>query len=233
MSILPKTTTDNLKPIVDLISNNKAFVNPLESSINTLAQSIQTLKTDIIDFSNILSPTYNAGVSTNATAITNSIATLELTLNRFLSHTNNLSGKSLSLGLNGANFATISTIMSTVHEYRNDGSICELIHGAFGAILKAESIINDINNLLGRLANLTNLPGQIVAAVNYLILLLEQQIEDDLNAFASAQIEALQYAASAAINALIGNKCISEVLTRIGSQELKNIVHERINGVFK
>lgn len=233
MSLLPIQTDIPFRDISKLVLSNSAFTNPFSSILATTTSTLSDTLSYVTNASTLLNPLYNAGVAANASQISTAITTLTATVSRFTTHTNNISGISLSNGLNGVNFATISTIMSTVHEYRNDGSICELIHGAFGAILKAESIINDINNLLGRLADIRNIPGQIVASVNSLILLLEQQIEDDLNAFASAQIEALQYAASAAINALIRNKCISEVLTRIGSQELKNIVHERINGVFK
>lgn len=233
MSLLPIQTDIPFRDISKLILSNSAFVNPFANILTTTSNTITDTLAYVSNASTLLNPLYNAGVAANATQISNALTTLTTTVGRFTSHSNNISGISLTNGLNGANFATISTIMSTVQEYRNDGSICELIHGAFGAILKAESIINDINLLLSRLADIRNIPGQIVTAINSLISRLEQQIIDDLNAFAEAQLEALQYAASAAINALIGNKCISEVLTRIGSQELKNIVHERINRGFK
>ena len=232
MSLLPIENDIPFRDISKLVLSNSAFKNPFGDILTSTNTTVAGFKQLVTDASNILNPNYNAGLATNSTAILASIASLETTLGRFTSHSNNLSGVSLSSSLNGANFATISSIVSTVQQYRNDGSICELVNNAFGVIMNASILINQINFLLNRIADAVNIPNQIVAHINFLILRLEQQIESDLNAFALAQIEALRYAASASINALIGNACIADVLTRVGSDELKNIVRERTRKLF-
>lgn len=233
MSLLPIETDIPFRNISKLVVSNSAFVNPFANVLTATNSSLSGLSTYITNASTIGNPSYNVGIAVNAVQINNAINSLITTVNRFTSHSNNLSGISLSNGLNGANFATISTIVSTVKDYRNDGSICELVYDVFGAIVKAGEIINEINILLNQITNVVNLANQIAGNLDYIRTLLENQIESDLSAFAITQIEALQYAASAAINALIGNVCISEVLTQIGSQELKTIVKERSKEVFK
>lgn len=220
------------RDISKLVLSNSAFVNPFGSILSSTTTSLTNLANLVSNASTIGNPAYDAGVALNATQITTAINNLLTTVGRFTSHTDNLSGISLSSGLSGANFATISSIVSTVQDYRNDGSICELVYGAFGAILNASAIINQINILLGQISNILTIPEQIAENINFIKLLLEQQIESDLTIFAIAKIEALQYAASAAINALIGNECISEILTKIGSDELKAIVRERTSEIF-
>ncbi len=232
MSLLPSQQDIPFRDISKLLLTNSAFINPFGGILTTTSTSLSNLSTYVEDASNILHPDYDADIALNATQITVAVNSLITSVNRFTSHTNNLSGISLSNGLNGANFATISSIVSTVQEYRNDGSICELVYGAFGAILNAAAIVQQLELLLGRISNILSIPDQIADNLDFVRLLLEEQIESDLNTFAAAQIEALQYAASAAINALINNECISEVLTRIGSQELKNIIRERTSEVF-
>lgn len=232
MSLLPSQVDIPFRDISKLVLSNSAFVNPFGTTLSTTTSSLTNLANLVSNASTIGNPAYNAGIALNATQITTAVDNLLVTLGRFTSHTNNLSGISLSTGLSGANFATISSIVSTVQDYRNDGSVCELVYGAFGAILNASAIITQINILLGQIANILTIPEQIAENINFIKAVLEQQIESDLNTFALAQIEALQYAASAAINALIGNECISEILTQIGSQELKNIIRERTSEVF-
>ena len=232
MSLLPITNDIPFRDISKLVLSNSAFKNPFGEIISSTTSTLNGFRQLVTDASNILNPSYNAGIASNSTSIITAVTSLETSIGRFFSHSNNISGVSLSNGLNGANFATISSIVSTVQQYRNDGSICELVNKAFGAIMNASILINQFNFLLNRLADAANIPDQIVAHINFLILRLEQQIEADLLAFANAQIEALQYAASAAINALIGNKCIGEVISRVGSRELKNIVRERTREIF-
>ena len=154
------------------------------------------------------------------------------TFNRFRTHTDSLSGVNLSTGLNGANFATISSIASVVQKYRNDGSICQIINNAFGAILKANEYITAIQNLYGQLQNILTIPTQISSRINELRTLIESQIEEDLIAFASAQIDALRLSVASTISSLIGNDCIAEVLTVVGSQELKNVIANRGRNLF-
>jgi hypothetical protein len=232
MSLLPTIDDIPFRDISRLVISNSAFINPYSTVILNTDNSLNQLWTLVTNASTIGNPSYNADVAINASQILNSIDLLLTTLERFTSHTDNISGKSLSLGLNNANFATISSIVATVQQYKDDGSVCELVYKAFGAILNASAIINQINIMLGRIANILNIPNQIADNLDFVRLLIEEQIESDLNAFASAQLEALQYAASAAINSLINNECISQILSQIGSQELKNIIRERTSEIF-
>lgn len=232
MSLLPSQQDIPFRDISKLVLSNTAFINPYTSILSTTNTKLSGLTSYISSASTIGNPLYDAGVALNATQIVVAINNLANTLVRFTSHSNNLSGISLSNGLQGANFATISSIVSSVQQYKDDGSVCELVYKAFGAILNASAIITQINLLLGRIDNILTIPDQIADNIDFIRLLLEEQIESDLNTFASAQIEALQYAAAAAINSLINNQCISQILTQIGSQELKNIIRERTSEIF-
>lgn len=232
MSLFPDVPKIPYADVTKLITANTAFVNPF-ASINSLATSrITQFKTFVTSVSTVGNSLYDAGVATNATAILASISTIQTTLGRFSSHTDNLSGVSLSTGLTGANFATISTIVSTVQKYK-DNSICDVVNGVFGAIQNLASIITSINQLLGQLDNILTIPSQISTYIDNLKNLLESQIQADLLNFATAQLTALQLAAAAALTSLIGNACVSDVITKIGTDELKKIVIAKSNTVFK
>lgn len=228
MSLLPSQVDIPFRNISKLVLSNSAFVNPYRTLLDLSNFKLAELS-NIVNSASAIS---NPNVFIHATQITTAIASLNTTLGRFGLHTDSLSGVNLSGGLSGANFATISSIVSTVQDYRDDGSICEVVFGAFGAILNLAAIATQIELLLGRIDNILTIPEQIANSLDFLKLLLEQQIVADLNAFAIAQIEALQYAASASINSLINNACVSEILTKIGSQELKNIIREKTSEIF-
>lgn len=238
MSLLPAINDLPYKDISDLISSNAAFTNPLRPSITLINASVTSLQTLVnsIGFDTLFpsppNPLYNPAVGIHASQILIAIDNLNTTLGRFSSHTDNLSGISLSNGLQGANFATITTIVSTVDKYKNDGSVCEVVFGAFGAILKANEFITAINNLIGQIGNILTIPGQIASNLDFLQQLLEEQIESDLIAFANAQIDLLQLSAAAALSSLINNDCIAEILTKVGSQELKTVIATKGRNLF-
>jgi hypothetical protein len=232
MSLLPPVPEIPYKDITQLINGNLAFKNPL-GEFNALALSkANGLKTFVTAASDPLNPLYNSEIAANTTQIINSVNNLINTFNRFTSHTNNLSGISLSTGLTGANFATITTIVSTVQRYRNDGGICQIVNGAFGAIQNASAIATQIAQLIGFIDNVLTIPNQIADKMDFMRGLLENQIESDLISFASAQLDALQLSAAAAISSLINNDCIADVLTKVGTQELKNVIREKGRDLF-
>jgi hypothetical protein len=233
MSLLPSVEVNPYASISKLISANTAFVNPLATSISSGLTGINNLKSYVTLASNVINPEYNAGVAIHGTSIINAVDTLVITFNRFASHTNNLSGVSLSTGLNGANLATITSIVASVDKYRTDGAVCEAVFAAFGAILKAAEFVDAINTLLGQIANILSIPEQIANNINFIISKIETQITEDLVAFTNAQLEALQLAAATAITSLIGNPCIGEVLTKIASQELKTEIDKKIRSITK
>lgn len=233
MSLLSSNTDIPFRDISKLLINNSALKNPYGTLLSSTTTRMNTLNTYVTSASTVGNPLYNAGVSSNASQIIIAINNIKNTLTRFTTHTNSLSGNGLINGLNGVNFATISTIVSTVQEYRDDGSICELVNKAFGAILNADAIITQINLLLGLVDNILTIPDQIANNINFVKQLLEDQIVADLNTFTDAQLEALQYAASAAINSLINNPCIAEILSRVGTDELKAIIRDKSSQIFK
>lgn len=233
MSLLPSKIDIPFRDISKLVINNSAFTNPYTAILSTAPIRITAFSAYITSASTVGNALYNSVIAANAISIGLAITNLTTTLGRFTSHTNNQSGISLSTGLSGSNFATISSIVSTVQQYKDDGSVCELVNKVFGAIMNASSIINQIAYLLGLLENLSTIPQQIADAINATILLLENQIISDLNAFADSQLEALQYAASAAINSLLHNPCISQILSQIGTQELKNIIKQKTSKILQ
>lgn len=210
--------------IYDLVKRNVAFSNPFRPKLIEITSVINAGKNVITNSSNI--DTITRGQLLTA------IQQLENTLGRFSTHTDNLSGVSLTNGLNGANLATISQVMATVDKYKTDGSSCEFIHNAFGAIIKSAQIIGYIEDLIRKILDAENYPERLLNTINTVIAFLENQIEQDLIAFANAQIDALQIATANALLSLTGNACISEIISIIGSQELKNIVKEKATGIF-
>lgn len=221
MSLLPVPVQN----IASIIQSNQAFANPYDLVLGQVNNKIASVKS-IVQSATIGSPIY-----TNAAQILSSIDSIETVLENFGIHTNNLSGVSLSNGLNGANFATISTIVSTVQKYEND-AVCGLVNDVFGAIVKFGQIANAINTLIRQLDELDSFPERIA---NYLDILRNQlfnQIEQDLINFTTAQLKALQYASAAALNELINNPCISEIISVVGTQQLKRVLIPRIQQIF-
>lgn len=234
MSLLPdvKTLIPPFDGVKKLISANTAFVNPVSAPIINAVSSINRAKDRVLAATDILNPNYNPQVAANSSQIIAAMGTLTTTLGRFGVHTDALSGIGLGTGLGGSNLVSIASIVDSVQKYKNEGAICSAVYGAFGAIMKAAEIINSINALLGMLDRLSDIPEQIEAALLLLRNQLENQIETDLLAFANAKIEALELAAANAITSLIGNPCISDVLTKIAGKELKVIMNEKIRGIF-
>jgi hypothetical protein len=231
MSLLPTAPTNPFADIQNLIKTNTAFVNPLSGIISTGTATFTAFKANVLDLSDPLSGNYNPSVAIHGNDIVNAVDTLQTTFGRLLSHSDNISGVSLSTGLTGSNFATISTIVESVQKYKDDGLVCSVVYGAFGVILKAADIANTINLLLGQIQNLLSQPGQIADNIDFAKDYIETLITEDLVAFANAQIEALQIAAAAALTSLIGNPCIGEVLGKVGSRELKVIIDEKIRSI--
>lgn len=210
----------------DVIVRNKAFINPYTGTLSSISSSLSRAREVVMG----ADPLSDVGI--NASTILSSITSLENTVGRYLTHTNNMSGVGLTNGFTGANFATISQVVSTVQKYSNDGGICEVVYGVFGAIVKASMIIRQIENVIGQLNNLLNSVSTIASKLLLLQNLLESQIEQDLLAFANAQILALQNAAANAIANLTGSPCIGDVIGIVGSAELKKIVNPAILQTF-
>jgi len=226
MSLIQEQRVTKVKNIVELFKTNQAFQNPFSQKITQVTSVINQVKS-IVNGSTIGSPIY-----AEATAILGAITQLETTLGRFTSHTNNLSGVGLSTGLTGVNFGTISQVLSTVRKYSNDGGSCELINNAFGAIVKFAQIVQAIDNFILQLNELENFPERIANYITLIKNLLEGQIEQDLQAFAEAQITALQFAIASALESLTGDACISEIISIVGSGELRKIVRPEVTQVF-
>lgn len=210
----------------DVIVRNKAFINPYTGTLSSISSSLSRARELVMG----ADPLSDVGI--NASTILSSITSLENTVGRYLTHTNNMSGVGLTNGFTGANFATISQVVSTVQKYSNDGGICEVVYGVFGAIVKASMIIRQIENVIGQLNNLLNSVSTIASKLLLLQNLLESQIEQDLLAFSNAQILALQNAAANAIANLTGSPCIGDVIGIVGSAELKKVINPPITQIF-
>lgn len=211
-------------PIAKVIKSGAAFTNPYAVHIDKMKDQVAQM---LIDLPNIVDPE----ITPHVTQITSAITTLDTALDDLLDHTDKLSGVSLTGGLNSMNFSTISSVVSTVQKYGNDGSACELINGAFGAIVKAAEFVNDMNVLYGRLVNLSLAPDTLPFAIDTLKNKILSQIQADLLTFANAQITALQYAAAAALTELTNNPCISEIIAIVGTDELKKATNEAIQNL--
>lgn len=232
MSLLPPLPLHPFDDINKLVSSNLAFTNPYQYTIDFVTMKINNMVSYVNFASIITNPLYNPDVATNALGILTASTSILTTLNRFGIHTDNLSGVSLSSGLTGANFATISTVVSTVQKNSRDGSICEIVNGVFGAIQNIASILNKINILISDIENIINIPFQIASKLNTIIAFLENQIQTDLLNFANAQLTALQLAASAALSSLLHNQCIADIISKVGTDELKKVVNSRIRGII-
>lgn len=211
--------------VAQLIRAGKGFVNPYTSAITQMQSKLTQLVADM--------PTLrlNPNISPHADTILQSVGVLQTTAGNFLGHTNKLSGVSLSTGIDSVNFATISSVLATVQKYGNDGSACELINGAFGSIVKAAQYITDIMGLIAKIDNIDVLASQLPDVIDNLMNAMENQIITDLAVFANAQITALQYAAAAALTELTGNPCISEIISIIGTAELRKVAIPAIRNI--
>lgn len=219
-------TQEKVGEVRNLINGGTAFVNPFATTLPLVSGALTTAK-GIIDTAPI-----GSALNLSAPQLILSIETLEDTLSDFGIHTDNLSGVNLSNGLNGANFATISQVVATVQKYQNDGSVCEVVFNAFGAIIQAAQIINSIRILIGQLENLENsTPANIINFIDNLETILRTQIEQDLIAFANAQISALRNAVANTLIGLGANECLSQIIGIVGGAELKKIVLPEIGDI--
>lgn len=236
--LLPEIPKNPLSNITDLIKQNTAFSNPLAPIIGTATDTLTSVKTLVnsIGFNPVppllANPLFNPTVGASASDIITSTDLLLVTLGRFQSHTDNLSGVSLATGLTGSNFATISSIVANVQKYHESSAICDIVYGAFGAIMAAADIISKITTLMGQLANLLTIPSQIASALNSIRQLIESQIANDLLAFANAQLTALQNAAASAISSLINDACMGNIIAAVGTQELRTILNTKAQTII-
>lgn len=211
-------------PIAQAIKSGAAFTNPYGVHIQTMKDQIAQM---IIDLPNIVDPEITPYVSD----ITAAITTLDTALDDMLDHTDKLSGVSLTGGLNSMNFSTISSVVSTVQKYGNDGSACELVNAAFGMIVKVGEFVDDMNVLYGRLVNLALAPDVLALEIDNFKAKILSQIQADLLTFANAQITALQYAAAAALTELVDNPCIGEIIAIVGTDELRNATNQAVQNL--
>lgn len=209
-----------------LIRAGNAFVNPYTSAITQLTTKTAQL---VADMPTLIS---NPNIAPHADTILQSIGILDTTIAKFTGHTNRLSGLTMTGGVDAINFATISSVLATVQKYGNDGSACELIFGAFGAIVKAAQYITDIMGLIAKIENIDELASQLPDVIDNLVNALENQMTTDTAVFVSAQITALQYAAAAALTELSGNPCISEIISIIGSAELRKVAIPAVRNIL-
>lgn len=230
MSLLPLATKNPNKEIIDLISNNIAFVNPLAGKIATGVSAITLLKSTVnaIGFNPPLTPNpnYNPSVGIYATDIVNAVDTLLITFNRFKIHTDGLSGVSINGGLSGANFATLSTIATNVQKYHDESAVCSIVYGIFGALLVAENIANQINLLVGQIQNLLSFPDQVKTNLDFITSLLESQIANDLLAFANAELELLRQVAASALTSLLNDPCMGNIIASVATDEAKRVLNK-------
>lgn len=238
MSLIPAIPKNLNADISNLIKSNSAFTNPLANTLALGQSSIASMRTLVssIGFSPIpplpANPLYNPLIGSHANDIISAIDTLTSTFNRMILHTNNLSGVNLSTGLNGANFATLAVIASNVQNSNGTG-ICELVNGVFGSILNAASIVNQINTLIGQIQNILSFPDQIANNLNFIKQLLESQIANDLLAFANAELTVLQNAVATALGSLLNDACIGNIISQIGTIELKQVLGAKVQSVIK
>lgn len=225
MSLVDNSITKT-KSIRDLINSNSAFTNVYNPVITVLNTQVQTVKGIL----NIEPPETPLGQS--KADILGAITSLENTINRFTSHTNALSGIGLSTGLSGANIGTVMQVLRTIDKYKDDGAACEFINEVFGSIINATHYIEQIRIIYNRLLGLTNEPELLAERINTLVTLLEGRITNDLMAFAEAQLRALQLALSSSLSQLLGNECLSEIISIVGTQELRGILNGTIAGAI-
>lgn len=225
MSLIDDSITKT-KQIRDLINSESAFSNVYNPVLTVINTQIPIAKGIL----NAATP--GTPLGDNSVAILGAISSLEITLGRFTSHTNSLSGVGLSTGLSGANIGTVMQVLRTIDRYKDDGAACEFINEVFGAIIQFAQIAEQIRIVYNRLVGLLDEPELLAERINTLRTLLEGRIENDLLAFAEAQLQALQYAISGALSGLLGNDCLAEIVGIVGTQELKKIIIPQVAQVL-
>lgn len=212
------------RQIRELINAESAFTNIYSPVLATINTQIPIAKGIL----NAATP--GTPLGDNSVAILGAINSLETTLGRFTSHTNSLSGVGLSTGLSGSNLGTIMQVLRTIDRYKNDGSACSFINEVFGSIIQFAQIAEQIRIIYNRLVGLTDEPELLAERINTLVTLLEGRMENDLLAFTEAQLRSLQYSISGALSNILGNECLSEILSIIGTQQLRGILNGTIVG---
>lgn len=226
MSLIDDSITKT-KSIRDLINAESAFQNVYNPVLDVLNTQVETAKGIL----NVTPP--GTPLGDNSTAILGAISSLEITIGRFTSHTNSLSGVGLSTGLSGANVGTVMQVLRTIDRYKEDGAACEFINEVFGSIVQFAQIAEQIRIMVNRLIGLTDEPELLTERINTLITLLEGRIENDILAFTMAQLQALQYAIAGGLSSLLNNECLGEVLGIIGTDQLKKIIIPEVANVLK
>lgn len=218
MSLLPEINQKTLD-IKNLIASNTAFRNPY-------TQVFGDIDAVIVNTKNVLNlPT----PPTNAAQILGAITTLEGVLNQFKTHTNALSGISLSTGLSGANAATIMQVLNTIDKYKEDGGTCQFINNVFGSIVKFAQIAGAIATLVSQITNfINNGDNMIEQRIQTLTNLLQSQITNDLLTFTEMQLRALQLSVASGLTSLLGNECLANIVSIVGTNELRTILNRKI-----